>query len=225
MDNLSLIKSFLLAAAAGGIALSAQAGNTVMEPFGLLSEQYTLTATASSTSSAPGASGSGSTAAYNNPSTAGAIVASFTPGTTPINYSPAAGVDYGGGEFSTGLSHAATNGTGLYRIFFTMPTHNHTISGGPMIFTIENDSDNVEFTITDPNDLSLDNTWTLLATVHLTSGNTYTVSSTAGTGFVGQRHGGLMFEPIPEPSTYAAIFGGLALLGAFVYRRRARTEK
>ncbi len=27
---------------------------------------------------------------------------------------------------------------------------------------------------------------------------------------------------IPEPSTYAAIFGGLALLGAFVYRRRVR---
>jgi hypothetical protein len=28
------------------------------------------------------------------------------------------------------------------------------------------------------------------------------------------------FQVIPEPSTYAAIFGGLALIGAFVYRRR-----
>lgn len=28
------------------------------------------------------------------------------------------------------------------------------------------------------------------------------------------------FQVIPEPSTYAAIFGGLALVGAFVYRRR-----
>lgn len=32
-------------------------------------------------------------------------------------------------------------------------------------------------------------------------------------------------ENIPEPSTYAAIFGGLALLGAFVYRRRLNTGK
>lgn len=30
---------------------------------------------------------------------------------------------------------------------------------------------------------------------------------------------------IPEPSTYAAIFGGLALLGAFVYRRRSSVKK
>lgn len=29
---------------------------------------------------------------------------------------------------------------------------------------------------------------------------------------------------IPEPSTYAAIFGGLALLGAFAYRRRSRAK-
>jgi hypothetical protein len=32
-------------------------------------------------------------------------------------------------------------------------------------------------------------------------------------------------EIIPEPSTYAAIFGGLALLGAFVYRRRLSAKK
>lgn len=32
-------------------------------------------------------------------------------------------------------------------------------------------------------------------------------------------------EVIPEPGTYAAIFGGLALLGAFVYRRRLSAKK
>jgi hypothetical protein len=31
-------------------------------------------------------------------------------------------------------------------------------------------------------------------------------------------------EVIPEPSTYAAIFGGLALLGAFLYRRRQTSK-
>jgi hypothetical protein len=33
------------------------------------------------------------------------------------------------------------------------------------------------------------------------------------------------FQVIPEPSTYAAIFGALALLGAFAYRRRLNTGK
>lgn len=36
---------------------------------------------------------------------------------------------------------------------------------------------------------------------------------------------GAWVNTIPEPSTYAAIFGGLALLGAFVYRRRLRAKK
>jgi hypothetical protein len=35
----------------------------------------------------------------------------------------------------------------------------------------------------------------------------------------------LVISAIPEPSTYAAIFGGLALLGAFVYRRRLSAKK
>lgn len=44
-------------------------------------------------------------------------------------------------------------------------------------------------------------------------------TSSAGGGF---NVDNISLEVIPEPSTYAAIFGGLALLGAFVYRRRAR---
>ncbi|HLS29148.1 MAG TPA: PEP-CTERM sorting domain-containing protein [Opitutales bacterium] len=35
----------------------------------------------------------------------------------------------------------------------------------------------------------------------------------------------LTYSVIPEPSTYAAIFGGLALAGAFIYRRRMGAEK
>lgn len=34
----------------------------------------------------------------------------------------------------------------------------------------------------------------------------------------------IQLEVIPEPSTYAAIFGGLALIGAFVYRRRTASK-
>jgi hypothetical protein len=35
----------------------------------------------------------------------------------------------------------------------------------------------------------------------------------------------IRLEVVPEPSTYAAIFGGLALLGAIVYRRRMSAKK
>lgn len=35
----------------------------------------------------------------------------------------------------------------------------------------------------------------------------------------------IQLSQIPEPSTYAAIFGGLSLLGAFVYRRRVSVKK
>lgn len=44
-----------------------------------------------------------------------------------------------------------------------------------------------------------------------------------GSNLTSSAAGGASFDNvsvIPEPSTYAAIFGGLALVGAFVYRRR-----
>src|SRR5690606_29533120 len=47
----------------------------------------------------------------------------------------------------------------------------------------------------------------------------------AATGGSAIGYANIRLEVIPEPSTYAAIFGGLALLGAFVYRRRTRATK
>jgi hypothetical protein len=41
----------------------------------------------------------------------------------------------------------------------------------------------------------------------------------------GAYYDNINLQIIPEPSTYAAIFGGLALLGAFVYRRRLSAKK
>jgi hypothetical protein len=48
-----------------------------------------------------------------------------------------------------------------------------------------------------------------------------TVNYTAGLG----SDGVLYFTAIPEPSTYAAILGGLALAGVFIHRRRNRAGK
>lgn len=47
-------------------------------------------------------------------------------------------------------------------------------------------------------------------------------TSSSGGGF---NIDNINLEVIPEPSTYAAIFGGLALVGAFVYRRRLNAKK
>jgi len=46
-----------------------------------------------------------------------------------------------------------------------------------------------------------------------------------GASHTGVHYDDLTIEVIPEPSTYAAIFGGLALAGAFVMRRRRRSVK
>lgn len=237
MNKNTILKSFLLAGLAVGFVGSAYAGNTVMEPFGKLSEQFSASPElkrvnavvyGSFHSEAPGTTGGGNSAGHSqdfNP-----IVATFTPGTTAINYTPAAGVDYGNGQLATGLSHSATSGTGLYNIFFTMPTHpDALIAGGQLTFTIQSDSGFKTAYIVDQNAAAIQDTWTLLATVPMATGHSYMVSSVSQyaneNSTADQGYGGIMFEPIPEPSTYAAIFGGLALVGAFVYRRRLSAKK
>jgi len=140
-------------------------------------------------------------------------------------------VSYGNGHYSTGASHASTNGTGLYNIYITSP--DILLGGlaeiGATTISITNDGPTFEQTVLEVDLLNLwQDKWTLLATVPMTSGNTYTVTTSTGglTGLVaGQVIGGIMFEPIPEPSTYAAIFGGLVLVGAFVHRSRSRAHR
>ena len=196
-----------------------------MEPAGLLSEQFDY----EFGFGFPGSQAPGTTNAGGGNDSVGVIanefIATFIPGDDGlINYSPEAGVDYGDGEFSTGLSHEQTDGTGLYRIFFTFPDIDAgTFPFGDIIFTVTDDEDNLLLDST-KDQKKYANVWTHLGTVYLTGGETYTVTSVADGGF-SSYFGGLMFEPIPEPSVYSAVLGGLMLIGVLIYRRRLITKK
>ena len=236
MKHRILRTSFLAATLAGGIALTAH-GNVIIEPFGLLKDNFSGTPRAgdSPKGTAPGLSGVahgfGSTTSDHD------YKFSFTPGVDLDNYLPAPGTDYGNGDLASGLSQLdlSDGGTGTYRVYATwVPTSN--VSGGLTTYTISNDADPLTFSIDQNGSAYSDpvvdsaapgaNKWVFLGTVELTAGNTYSVvqSPTENT-WVSHRTAGIMFEPIPEPSTYAAIFGGIALLGAFIYRRRIGSKK
>jgi hypothetical protein len=71
------------------------------------------------------------------------------------------------------------------------------------------------------------NAWNLVGTLILSEGvSTPTIRFSEATHDNRFYADGVAFvEVIPEPSTYAAIFGGLALMGALVYRRRMNAKK
>lgn len=63
-------------------------------------------------------------------------------------------------------------------------------------------------------------TYLTLGSSQFASGGTLTAPTTSGGAPVGRwGPANLQFSAIPEPSTYAAIFGGLALVGALIRRR------
>lgn len=228
---------------AGGMALSVH-GDTIIEPFGMLSENFIggkswgfHEGKAVGLSDVRGVKGSDDRAGQLGHF----YTYSFTPGITPDNFQPAAGTDYGNGtEFANGLTQSGLpdRGTGLYQVFATWykaldGDSNQVITGGLTNYTIngENGSEisvsvNQNDTIGSPGN----DRWLLLGTVELKAGETYILTQTPTSpaeGYDGSsmKSSGVMFAPIPEPSTYAVIFGGLALVGAFVYRRRIGAKK
>jgi hypothetical protein len=237
------IKSFLLSLSLAGAFVASSHGATIIEAHssGFLTDNFEVVegnALQSGVSSAPGRQATNSVYA----SEAATWVFSFTPGTDLDNWTPEAGTaltnaTHGGGETATGLTQddLLAGGTGEYRIFATWPWSTNV--SNPTTITLT-DSLGVELYTRTMNQnvgptwsgvaggegTGFVNGWGLLTTTLLTAGETYTLSFTSEAGAVSQRVQGVMFEPyaIPEPSTYAAIFGGLALLVAAGRRFRAR---
>lgn len=164
----------------------------------------------------------------------------FTPGSTPTNFTPEAGTaltnaTHGAGYVASGLSQSdlPDGGTGEYRVFATwawsdLPNNLTTFSvldgDGVTLssITLDQRPGSDWFGAGNGEGNAYINGWGLLGTVMMQAGETYTLavsSDASGSGY-SQFITGVMFEPIPEPSTYAAIFGGLVLLAAGLQRYR-----
>lgn len=213
-------KSLITICLAAGIALSTHA-DTIIEPFGLLSSNFNSFAGApyeGEVGTAPGLSGVAS--AYGNQDTVNdnRYEYSFTPGV--------------GGDADNYVGNGITQatlpdgGTGTYNVYVTW-TASPATSGGFAYYAITHDSGTASAAFNQ--NLFGTNEWRLVGIVELTAGTTYTLTQVPGFNPASNQYStksaGVMFEPIPEPGTYAAIFGGLALAGALVYRRRIGAKK
>jgi hypothetical protein len=131
------------------------------------------------------------------------------------------------------------NRTGIYNVYFTVPGSTNVNTAGSTI-TVNNDGPAVILNPVDLNNGSsgpdttdpssgphvggASNMWLKIATVHLTAGNTYTVTVLANAvppDFVSQRAHGVMWEfhLVPEPSS--AILVALGYVGLLNARRRS----
>lgn len=152
----------------------------------------------------------------------------FTPGTDPTNFTPETGTllgqDMSGNSiFATGITQdqLLDGGTGMYRVLATWANRTNVVN--TTTFTITSDLEDIVLVINQNSNaegVHFANKWGHLATVPLTVGNTYTVRMTSDSAFVSQIIDGIMFEPIPEPSTITLLIGILALLAVSIRRRR-----
>ena len=159
-------------------------------------------------------------------------IMSYTPGVDADNFSPASGSLLGSTTgFGTELASGLLGGvTGLYNVYVTVPETTGISASSD--FTITGDGTPVQVLgITmnsgntgadqDPGPAFVggaNNAWYKLGTVHLTAGNTYTMTQVATNNtFVSQRLSGVMWErTIPEPSSLL-LLALAATVGKHVY--------
>ena len=133
-----------------------------------------------------------------------------------------------------GVSAEPQNATGLvggssgtYRVYITWPGSGNVNIAGSNI-TITNDGAPIILNPVDQNSTAANgptpsgvggaNKWLLIGTVPLTANNTYSVTMASNAdSFVSQRAHGVMWERIPEPSTF--VLAGLVCMGMLGARR------
>jgi hypothetical protein len=131
------------------------------------------------------------------------------------------------GDASTGL---AAGGTGTYNIYATWPITN-TVSGGNTTYTLTDDMGSTLFSVSiDQNTINgfvdpangqtfAGGEWVPLSSATLDATKTYTLTQESGAAtFVSMRSAGILFEPVPEPSSIL-LFAMCAVYGVCLRRR------
>ncbi len=180
----------------------------------------TTTASQSAASVAYGLTGGDSIFGGNGVNSFDTYVVTYAPDVDGDNLVIPAGTDLGEGNLATGL---AAGGAGLYSVFAAWPFTTN-VSGGLTQFTIDTAGDNlvVDMNQNDAADLAgtegRGDVWVKLGEINYTSGSiVVTQSPTVANTFVSQRLAGVLFEPVPEPSTSL-----LAILAAMMFLCQSR---
>lgn len=179
----------------------------------------TTTASQSSPSSAFGMTGGDSIYGGNGSESPDTYMYAYDPGVDGDNLLIPAGTDLGGGILASGKTAGSPD---IYSVFATWPFTSN-VSGGLTTFTATTDGDDFVISLDQNADgAGSGHEWIKLGEIAWSSGGiTLTQESEANT-FVSMRSAGVMFEPVPEPSTFA--LGALGLLTLAARRRKARNQ-
>jgi len=160
----------------------------------------------------------------------------YTPGQDPDNTVFAGGTPLGTATMTppntvtpdVHLSSGLQGGiSGVYNVYITWPASGNVAANATVTITSDlpdivlNPVDQNSTTPNGPTDSGVGgaNQWMLIGTVPLTQNQTYSVTMTANSSaFVAQRASGVMWELIPEPSSFMLCALGLA--GVAGFRRR-----
>lgn len=247
MDKMTLLKTFLAAGVTGGIALSASAQVLIDETFDYADTPAMLANWSGGAATLDAGFGNFAPSAFHPSGTVNSWTGSLsldpavspfvlradiyddgTPGMQTVGFRQAGGADplfeMGHYDFQSGHYNA--------RILFFGGNENwvsvHEAAGAvgwnrwEATFTATGVSLTLDIGIDGNIDATLVSTGTAPNNpfASLRFGGPSNLSGGDGTFY-----DNISLEVIPEPSTYAAVFGGLALLGAFVYRRRLSVKK